>query len=303
MDIYLYIGLFLVVLFIFCVAGFKIAQYKRKNNNIDLQKQMTFGSTDNGNKNSRVEYMESMLCYSGLMSIKWMNAELFLLLEAISSILIALLFIIITKNFFIAIAMLLLTVFVFYGLIHFLVSYRDKSVEKELLLMMDMIGAYSASVSDLIDIVERVSSMLHGVLKNELRTAVSQAKSSGQKEDMFDYLVKVIRYDNFQFLIENLRTISDYNTNYGQIIDIIKDTIDRKIKSNQKIASIYAKGRIELILYLLIGIYAIAVTQNVCGVNAISTLSNSVAGMVIMVIYELVNIYVLYVALIKNSVR
>lgn len=300
MDLYLYIGLFLVLLLIFAGAAVLIAK-KRKilNKNPLWKKEPAF---EKDQKKTVMMRMESMLYYSGLMSIKWMSTETFLLICSIASVLISLLTVIFTKSILIALVVLICIVVVLYGCVCMLVSYRDKSVEKELLMTMDMISAYSASYSELVEIFEKVSYMLHGTLRKELQMASSYAKSSGKKDEMFDYLIKRIRYENFQFLIDNLRTISKFNTDYAQVVDIIKSTIDKKIKSNQKIASIYAKGRMELLLYMAIGIFAIAVTQTICGVNAMAVLTGSAAGLAILFIYSCVNVYMLYVAMIKNSI-
>lgn len=297
----MYVGLFLILLLIFSVSAVLIIKKRRIINENPLWKKEPIFEKDQ--KKTVMMRMESMLYYSGLMSIKWMNTETFLLVCSIISVLLSLLTVIFTKSMLVALIVLFAMLVVLYGIVCALVSYRDKSVEKELLLTMDMISAYSSSYSELVEIFEKVSYMLHGTLRKELQTATSYAKSSGKKDEMFDYLIKRIRYDNFQFLMDNLRTISKFNTDYAQVVDIIKSTIDKKIKSNQKIASIYARGRMELFLYMGIGIFSIFATQSICGVNAMTILTSSATGIFLLILYVAINIYMLYVAMIKNSIR
>ena len=146
-----------------------------------------------------------------------------------------------------------------------------EATKKEFPTFMRMISSFSKSYQDILTILDASASYVGSPIRDKVSIAVIKARANGDIRSAMKWLVDNIEYKLFKDLIRALEITSRHSLNYADIVDQFMVITEKKNASDEKQKVIVNKGRIGILVMLILGVamfYMVIISIN--GSNSIT---------------------------------
>lgn len=208
-----------------------------------------------GNKQKRdiLDKLDEELAYSGLKDhFKWLNTEVFILIEVIAAALVAAIVALVVHP----LAGLLgafIVVAAFKATISVMANRRDRKTESIMLQFMNIVDNFAKTSDDLMSILEKASRYIDEPLSTQIYDAVIEARNTGDSLVALQELQDRVKNKHFKVLIRNLEISSRYETNYSDIIEDCREIFHTYIRAEKEKRSMRTNGVMQIFVMLAVG--------------------------------------------------
>lgn len=242
-----------------------------------------------------INTFDEMLDRSGLKEkYSFLNSEVYISITLI----IALLFYLLSKFIYNFIAFNLIIAIAVCFISYLIVYYRSgiifQKIDNEIMSFINNIENFSTTSKDIVTIFEEVIPFTGDPLTKFLQEFVVTAKSSGDVRGAFVKLERRLENDDMVTLLKNLEMASRNSANYTEIIKEARKLFKKYFKQKNKRKLIIDNGRQSIIIVILVGLVMVYAVNSFIGGQLIQSLSLTLFGNVLLGIGILIIIAALW---------
>lgn len=240
--------------------------------NKNREKQNAIALIEKGNEKDKsiLAIIDRIITYSGInRKIKWVNTEVTISINIICIIFIISSVSVTTKSIINGVVTAIIMELVVVIALVIQCNRNYIKVEENSAQFMGCVENFSASSSDLIEILDKVGKYVDPVISREIDRCVTEANNSGNATASLIRLENTFENSYWKLIIRNLAICSRYSCNYTDAIKQLKDIVEEYIAYERQKREEYRNNRVMIAILLAVGIFAMnyvaAITETTLG--------------------------------------
>ncbi len=213
-----------------------------------------------------IEKSHKRFVYSGLdrklKNVGFLYYLIFKLFVGILGIIIA---VIVSKN---AMYGIIAGVLLFAGMFlyeNILVLSNHNKIDRELIKMMNLIGAFSETKGKITIIFGEIADYLDAPLNYMLKECYYDAQTSADENLAMQLMIAKTGHKKFKEVIKNIQICSDYSPNFKNVIEASKESLLTEQKLKRERMSLARDSSINIVIVSLLLVVAVMISGNVIG--------------------------------------
>lgn len=187
----------------------------------------------------------------------FLNADLFLLISIVITIIVFLLSMIITKNLLLSIVFTSTPCLTLQLTLYILASKSYESVDNDINAFINALETFSMTHSDIVTIISESTQFINNPLKQYCNEFISTARTTGNTELAFAELESKLENEKLKDLLKSLEIASENNANYSEIINEHKKSIMAYFETKESKKAKKKTGQIEITTCVILGLMII----------------------------------------------
>lgn len=212
------------------------------------------------------EKVDSLLAYSGLtIKFPWLNGSLFIFSDILLSCGILVLLLLFTHRLNLSCIAGLLLGLIPWIVLRVLSDTQYKATSRDFLTFLRMLSSYAGTYQDVLSLLDAAAQYVKDPIQSRVQMAVVRGRADGNTRLALEWLADNVQYRLFKDLVRALEITSRHSLNYRKIIEEFMSIAEKKNISIQKQRVIIRKGRVGILVMLLLGVimfFLVVITVN-----------------------------------------
>lgn len=202
--------------------------------------------------------LERELYYSGWRRrMPFLTVEVWLLMNGIALAGIFLLLLFWGGKWLLAVGGMLLTGLMEYFLLCICKASESRSVNENLLKLLNFLGNYSITAGELTGILEQVSKYVEEPLKSVLRECCYEARTTGDAGMALLTMAEKIHHPKFKELAYNMEVSIRYCADFKMLVEGSRRSVREYLRMGEERKSILREAVINMLLLLVMSVFAL----------------------------------------------
>lgn len=202
-----------------------------------------------------VEKVDKLLSYSGVqLKFPWLNGIIFIFSDLLLAAGVLVLALIVTRKLFPACIGGVISGLLPWFVLKIRSDMEYEATKRDFLIFLRMISSNAGTYQDILSLLDAAAQYVGNPIKGKVQMAVVKGRVDGNARAALEWLSDNMQYRLFKDLIGALEITSRHSLNYREINDGFMVIAEKKNISTQKQKVIIRKGRIGILVMLLLGI-------------------------------------------------
>lgn len=239
--------------------------------------------------------------YSGLdRKLKKIGYLWWIIIKAAITLMTTVLAAVVSKNILIGLLFGCIAIAGFFIYENILVLRNHQSIDRELVKMMNLIGAFSETNGKISVIFGDIAEYLEDPLRSMLQECSYDARISGDENLAMAIMTAKTDHAKFKETIKNLQICLSYSPNFKNVIDSTKESLLMEQKLKRERESLARDSTINMVLVSVLLIFALGISTKISdGMSVVQLLFNTTAGIIVMIIWAVS--YAVFIMAIINT--
>jgi len=237
--------------------------------------------------------LDKVLIHSGVgITYRWLNPSTYMVLSVVGFALAVILFTLILKNVALGIILGMIAVIAPYVYMVLQTDKNYRNTEDQLSYFIDMIANNSATTNDIITVMEETAKYSSEPVSGAIGRAIATSNMAGEgqnKTDLFiNQLTREIEHPLFIRFVRHLDICSKGDADYRKVAKDFSVQAEEMLASMERQRAIFENGRNEIILMIVLGVVATAMSSSNFAdaslLELISNMSKDLIGIIVLVV-------------------
>ena len=239
--------------------------------------------------------------YSGLdRKLKKIGYLWWVVIKAAITLMTTILTTVISKNILIGLLFGCVAIAGFFIYENILVLRNHQSIDRELVKMMNLIGAFSETNGKISVIFGDIAEYLEDPLRSMLQECSYDARISGDENLAMAIMTAKTDHAKFKETVKNLQICLSYSPNFKNVIDSTKESLLMEQKLKRERESLARDSTINIVLVSVLLVFALGISTKISdGMSVVQLLFNTTAGIIVMIVWAVA--YAVFIMAIINT--
>ena len=224
--------------------------------------------TDFQERKGFLHRIEQRLMYCGLTGkYRWLTSELWILINLIVSGLCYFAFLIISRNFVIALSVLAGIQVLRYLLESYLMSKNYRAVNENLMKFLDFLGNYSITAGEVTGILKQISKYMEEPLRSVLDECYYEAQTSGDSNIALLAMAEKIEHPRFKELVRNMEISIRYSADFTSLVRSSRKAVREHMRTRQERKSMVNEALVNMLILAVMSIVILIAVEQLIGAS------------------------------------
>lgn len=212
--------------------------------------------------------IEQRLMYCGLTGkYRWLTSEVWILINLMVSGAGYFLTLIFSRNFLIALSVLVVIQIVRYLLESYLMGKNYRAVNDNLMKFLDFLGNYSITAGEVTGILKQISKYMEEPLRSVLDECYYEAQTSGDSGLALLAMAEKIEHPRFKELVRNMEISIRYSADFTALVRSSRRSVREHMRTRQERKTIVNEALVNMLILAAMSIVILIAVEQLIGTS------------------------------------
>ena len=215
-----------------------------------------------------LDRIEQRLMYCGLTGkYRWLTSEVWILINLMVSGAGYFLTLIFSRNFLIALSVLVVIQIVRYLLESYLMGKNYRAVNDNLMKFLDFLGNYSITAGEVTGILKQISKYMEEPLRSVLDECYYEAQTSGDSGLALLAMAEKIEHPRFKELVRNMEISIRYSADFTALVRSSRRSVREHMRTRQERKTIVNEALVNMLILAAMSIVILIAVEQLIGTS------------------------------------
>ena len=212
--------------------------------------------------------IEQRLMYCGLTGkYRWLTSEVWILINLMVSGAGYFLTLIFSRNFLIALSVLVVIQIVRYLLESYLMGKNYRAVNDNLMKFLDFLGNYSITAGEVTGILKQISKYMEEPLRSVLDECYYEAQTSGDSGLALLAMAEKIEHPRFKELVRNMEISIRYSADFTALVRSSRRSVREHMRTRQERKTMVNEALVNMLILAAMSIVILIAVEQLIGTS------------------------------------
>ena len=212
--------------------------------------------------------IEQRLMYCGLTGkYRWLTSEVWILINLMVSGAGYFLTLIFSRNFLIALSVLVVIQIVRYLLESYLMGKNYRAVNDNLMKFLDFLGNYSITAGEVTGILKQISKYMEEPLRSVLDECYYEAQTSGDSGLALLAMAEKIEHPRFKELVRNMEISIRYSADFTALVRSSRRSVREHMRTRQERKTMVKEALVNMLILAAMSIVILIAVEQLIGTS------------------------------------
>ena len=212
--------------------------------------------------------IEQRLMYCGLTGkYRWLTSEVWILINLMVSGAGYFLTLIFSRNFLIALSVLVVIQIVRYLLESYLMGKNYRAVNDNLMKFLEFLGNYSITAGEVTGILKQISKYMEEPLRSVLDECYYEAQTSGDSGLALLAMAEKIEHPRFKELVRNMEISIRYSADFTALVRSSRRSVREHMRTRQERKTIVNEALVNMLILAAMSIVILIAVEQLIGTS------------------------------------